>query len=59
VEITVTAIEGRELQALPEGSSYLGFAFAREATPEAAEAALRSAQAKLHVQIAATLKVAR
>ena len=55
-EITITAIEGRELHALPEGNSYLGFMFARAATPEAVESALRAAHAKLRVSIAAGLR---
>ena len=40
------------LVALPEGDSYLGFIFARGATPEAVEAALREAHGRLHFEIA-------
>lgn len=54
-EITITAVEGRDLIALPEGSSYLGFAFARADTPEEVERALREAHAKLDIRIAASL----
>jgi biotin carboxylase len=46
-DVTITAPVGRELVPLPEGSSYLGFIFARAETPAAAEAALRRAHAKL------------
>lgn len=54
-EITITALPGRELLALPEGSSYLGFAFARGDTPQEVETALRIAHSKLHVLIAFSL----
>ena len=54
-EITITALAGRELLALPEGSSYLGFAFARGDDAAAVEAALRAAHGKLTVHIASTL----
>ncbi|MBA2626525.1 MAG: hypothetical protein H0U85_00780 [Gemmatimonadales bacterium] len=55
VEITITAAPGRALLALPEGCTYLGFAFARAATPAEVEAALRAARACLEVRIASTL----
>ena len=42
---------------LPEGSSYLGFIFARAVTPELAELALREAHSKLRFQFAATLNL--
>ncbi len=51
-EVTVTAHPGRELVPLPEGSSYLGFIFARGANPEDVEGALREAQARLSFEIA-------
>lgn len=54
-EITITAIAGRELAALPEGSSYLGFAFARGETAAEVEASLRAVQSALEVNIAASL----
>jgi biotin carboxylase len=44
---------------LPEGSSYLGFIFARAETPAAAEQALREAHSKLRFEIAPLLKMAR
>jgi biotin carboxylase len=42
IEITVPLAQ--QLTPLPEGDRYLGFAFARATTPEAAEAALRRAR---------------
>jgi hypothetical protein len=53
----VTAIPGQRLMKLPEGSSYLGFIFARAKTPELVEAALRSAHAALEFDIATELPV--
>ena len=44
---------------LPEGSSYLGFIFARAETPAAAEEALRTAHSKLRFDIAPLLPIAR
>jgi biotin carboxylase len=49
--VIITATVGQPLEALPEGGSYLGFAFARGDTPAAVEAALRQAQARMHVTI--------
>ena len=54
-DIVITAKEGQHLLPLPEGGSYLGFIFARGRTPEAAEAALRDAHAKLEFHIATAL----
>ncbi len=53
VEISVR--EGYELVPLPEGESYLGFIFARAATPGLVEAALRQAHACLRVVTAPVL----
>ncbi len=53
VEISVR--EGYELVPLPEGESYLGFVFARAATPREVEAALRAAHACLRVVTAPVL----
>jgi biotin carboxylase len=50
--VTITAHRGQELVPLPEGSSYLGFVFARAETPEAVEAALREAHRLLSFDIA-------
>jgi biotin carboxylase len=50
-EVTLTAHVGQELVPLPEGWQYLGFIFARGDTPEAVEAALRDAHARLTLDI--------
>lgn len=49
--IEITAKLNRPLVPLPEGSSYLGFIFARGETPEEVEAALRLAHARLEFRI--------
>jgi biotin carboxylase len=54
-DIVITATVGQALVPLPEGSSYLGFIFARGATPEAVELALRRAHAELRFRIATAL----
>jgi biotin carboxylase len=46
-EIRITAKPDQQLLTLPEGSSYLGFIFARADTPAAAENAVRDAHAQL------------
>ncbi len=56
-EIAITAKIGHTLEPLPEGSSYLGFIFARGNAPEDVEGSLRSAHSKLRFQIAAKLPV--
>jgi biotin carboxylase len=48
-DIVIQIREGHELVPWPEGSSYLGFIFARAPSPEHAEAALRKAHACLNV----------
>lgn len=48
-EVTLQMREGHELVPWPEGSSYLGFIFARAPTPHQAEAALRAAHACLKI----------
>jgi biotin carboxylase len=50
-EVAITAHPGQELVPLPEGWQYLGFVFARAETPEAVEAALRDAHARLAFEI--------
>lgn len=50
-ELILTAHPGQELVPLPEGAPYLGFLFARAASPEAVEAALREGHARLVVEI--------
>jgi hypothetical protein len=47
-EVVIHVREGYELVPLPEGSSYLGFIFARAPSAAQAEAALRAAHACLH-----------
>ncbi len=56
-DVIITAKQGQKLVPLPEGASYLGFIFARGETPDAVEAALRSAHRQLHFEIAAALPV--
>ncbi|MDH3371646.1 MAG: ATP-grasp domain-containing protein [Gammaproteobacteria bacterium] len=50
-EVVINVREGYELVPLPEGSSYLGFIFARAPSAEEAEAALRAAHACLRVVV--------
>jgi len=59
VELEITARIGYPLLPLPEGDSYLGFVFARGASPEAVEASLREAQRLLRIELAPALRVAR
>jgi biotin carboxylase len=56
-DIVVTAKPGQRLVSLPEGSSYLGFIFARRASPQLVEHALRGAHEKLRFAIAPALPV--
>jgi predicted ATP-grasp superfamily ATP-dependent carboligase len=56
-EIQVTARIQDYIAAWPEGSSYLGFLFARATTPEAAETALRLAHSELRFTITQRLPV--
>ncbi len=51
-DVVIDAREGYELVSLPEGSSYLGFIFARAPDAAQAEAALRKAHACLNVVVA-------
>jgi hypothetical protein len=53
----ITAVPGQRLLKLPEGSSYLGFIFARAETPAMVEESLRSANADLRFDIATELPV--
>ena len=46
-DVTISAHLGQNLIPLPEGALYLGFIFARAASPEAVEAALRESHARL------------
>ncbi|MFZ0878509.1 MAG: ATP-grasp domain-containing protein [Candidatus Acidiferrales bacterium] len=56
-EIRITARLHDYIAAWPEGSSYLGFIFSRAESPEAAEAALRAAHAKLNFVLTSRLPV--
>lgn len=56
-EIRITARLHDYLAAWPEGSSYLGFIFARGESPEDVEGALRSAHAKLGMKFLPRLPV--
>jgi biotin carboxylase len=56
-EIQITAKPDQRLLALPEGSSYLGFIFARAETPPMAERAVREAHAQLRFTIDPLLEV--
>lgn len=53
--VEITAPLNYNLTPLPEGESYLGFIFARGATPAEVEQALRSAHARLKFEIAPPL----
>ena len=56
-EIRITTRLHDYMAAWPDGASYLGFIFAHGVTPEDAEAALRSAQAKLQFRFSPRLPV--
>lgn len=58
-DVIITAKPDQRLVPLPEGASYLGFIFARGATPEEAERSVRSAHAQLHFEIDPVLEVIR
>ncbi len=51
-QVTITATLEKPIVPLPEGSSYLGFIFSRDKTPESVESALRTAYQKLEILIA-------
>jgi biotin carboxylase len=54
-DVVITVPEGREVEPLPEGDSYLGFVFARGGSPAEVEEALRQAHARLRFDIRETL----
>jgi hypothetical protein len=56
-DLTITARLHDAIAAWPEGSSYLGFLFARGSTPEKVEQALREAHGKLSFTITPALPV--
>jgi hypothetical protein len=57
-DIVITAAPDEQLRPLPEGASYPGFIFARGATPQEVEHALRTAYQQLHLVIAPGLALA-
>ncbi|MCC7155389.1 MAG: ATP-grasp domain-containing protein [Bryobacterales bacterium] len=57
--LEITAKEGQELKTLPEGSSYLGFLFAKGASSSGTVQSLKEAHAKLRFDFATTLAVSR
>jgi hypothetical protein len=56
-DIRITARIGQLLETLPEAGSYLGFIFARGATPHDAEQSVRAAHGKLAFAVARELTV--
>lgn len=58
-DVVITVPVGREVVPLPEGDAYLGFLFARAATPDAVEAALRAAHRRLTFDIRTPLPTIR
>ena len=56
-DVVITAHLREEIIPLPEGASYLGFAFARGDTPEEVEAALRAAGARIEAVVTPKLPV--
>jgi hypothetical protein len=55
-DVVITAKQGQRLIPLPEGSSYLGFIFARGDSPAQVELALRRSHAELRFRISAALE---
>jgi biotin carboxylase len=51
VAVETTIAPGRPVEPVPEGNRYLGFVFARGATPQAVEATLREAHRRLRIRI--------
>jgi biotin carboxylase len=58
-DVVITAHLREEIVPLPEGASYLGFAFARGETPEQVETALRAAGGKIEAVVNPRLPVAK
>ena len=56
-DVIITAKEGQQILPLPEGSSYLGFIFARGESPDLVEQALGKAHTCLKFKIATALPV--
>jgi biotin carboxylase len=58
-DLTITAQLNGPIDALPEGSAYLGFIFARGESPEDVEQALREAHGLLEIRIDPLLSMSR
>ena len=58
-DVVITAHLDEEIVPLPEGASYLGFAFARGDSPAQVEAALREAGSRIEMVVAPKLRVRR
>jgi hypothetical protein len=58
-DVLITAKQGQKLLPLPEGSTYLGFLFARSTTYDGVEHALRTAYSELGFHFAATLPIVK
>lgn len=58
-KVVITAIEGQRVEPPPEGSTYLGFLFARGDSPREVEEALRRSHAGLRFEIATALETLR
>ena len=58
-DVVISAKPGQAMLPLPEGASYLGFIFARGASPDFVDSALRRAHARLKFEFAAALPVVR
>jgi biotin carboxylase len=58
-DVVITAKQGQRIDPLPEGSSYLGFIFARAARPAAAEKTLRLAHSRLTFLMSTALRIVR
>ena len=56
-DLGISVREGYELVPLPEGSSYLGFIFAKAPTAELVEGALRKAFECLNIRITPSFKI--
>jgi biotin carboxylase len=56
-DVVITAHLREELVPLPEGASYFGFVFARGATPQAVEAALRTASEQVRAVVTPRLPI--
>jgi len=57
-EVIISAKQGQKLLPLPEGSSYLGFLFARGESAEDVEASLRCAHGELEIEMVGSLPIA-